>query len=147
MGQPVIALAHQLNSRDLRLIFPLLAGKGTHQVESTNRQAGRFQDKLFLIVRERASSSLYHHGWMVYQQTYPCAPVARALAILCRILDIKQSADSAAPLNRLTRLARSRTIRNSLSWNRPVCRLVLSVCCMPLPASRGKIRRRSRLFN
>ena len=121
MGQPMVALAHQLNSRDLRLIFPLLAGKAGDRAGIPARKAGdrtdnpanrtgRLQDKLLLIIRERASPSLYRHGWMVFQQAYPCQPVARALAILCRILDIKQTADSAAPLNRLTSMARKKPL-------------------------------------
>jgi hypothetical protein len=85
LGQPILRLARQLRSRDLRHIFPLLAE--ANQATETHR--GHFHEKLCLIVRERACPSLYRIGWTVFQQSFPCQPVARALAILCAILEIK----------------------------------------------------------
>ena len=91
MGQPVIALAHRLGSRELRLVFPLLADNGFYEP-----RAARFQEKLTLLIRERACLSLYQYGWTLYQQTFPAAAVARPLALLCRILEIKKK--TAAPI-------------------------------------------------
>ncbi len=90
LGQATIRLAHELTGRELRLIFPLLAGRGDPDMRS-----GKFPDKLYLIVRERACPSLYLNGWIIFQQTYPCPAVARALSILCGILEIKRETGSA----------------------------------------------------
>jgi hypothetical protein len=84
VGRPVIDLAHQLSSRDLRLIFTLLA-----EPLRPDARSEHYHDKLYLIIRERACHSLYRYGWAIFQQTYPYAPVARGLAILCSILEIK----------------------------------------------------------
>ncbi len=87
----VIALAHNLSSRELGLIFPLLATltRAIAPDKSASRQAAVLADRLTLIIRERACHSLYLSGWLAFQLHYPCPPIAQALAILCRILEIK----------------------------------------------------------
>ncbi|NLV47244.1 MAG: hypothetical protein GXY22_01135 [Clostridiaceae bacterium] len=84
-GRPVIHLAHQLTSRDLRYIFPILAEAAT-----TDKLTRQDVDKIILIIRERACPSLYRFGWAAYQSEYPCQLVARGLSILCGILEIKK---------------------------------------------------------
>ncbi|NLO37303.1 MAG: hypothetical protein GX112_13270 [Clostridiaceae bacterium] len=84
-GEAIIDLARQLTSRDLRHIFPLLS-----EPVPADARFEHYHEKLYLIIRERACPSLYRYGWSVFQQVYPSAPVARGLAILCSILDIKQ---------------------------------------------------------
>lgn len=84
VGRPVIDLARRLSSRDLRLIFPLLAEPLRPEARDEH-----YYEKLYLIIRERACHSLYRYGWAIFQQTFPCMPVARGLAILCSILEIK----------------------------------------------------------
>ncbi|MDW7659162.1 MAG: hypothetical protein SCM11_18490 [Bacillota bacterium] len=84
VGRPIIDLAHQLTSRDLRLIFPLLA-----EPLRPDARSEHYHDKLYLIIRERACHSLYRYGWAIFQQTFPYVPVARGLATLCSILEIK----------------------------------------------------------
>ncbi|MEA4889731.1 MAG: hypothetical protein VB070_09745 [Clostridiaceae bacterium] len=94
LGQATIRLAHELTSRELRAIFPLLAGRGDPEIRS-----GKFPDKLYMIIRERACPSLYQNGWILFQQTYPCPAVARAMSILCGILEIKrETGGGPAPL-------------------------------------------------
>ena len=109
----VIPLAHTLSSRELNLVFPLLAAVATAAAPdgAAARQARAIIDRLLLIVRERASPSLYRSGWLTYQLHYPCQPLARALTILCRILEIRlqTGAIKARPgdgkLNLISRLA------------------------------------------
>lgn len=102
----VLAQARTLSGRQLAVVFPALAQPGL-----AHRQISR----LNLIIRERASQSLYHYGWHTLQQHYPCPPVARALTLLCTILEIKQEKSQdqrpgALPL--ITRLAAP----NSRHW-------------------------------
>lgn len=87
----IIPLAHTLTSRELGLVFPLLAAVATAQApdRAAVRQAATLVDRLLLIVRERACPSLYQIGWQSFQMHFPCLPIARALSVLCRILDIR----------------------------------------------------------
>ena len=85
VGRPIIDLASRLSSRDLRYIFPLLA-----ETAETGRLPAHFHEKLYLIIRERASYSLYRYGWSVFQQDFPSLPVGRGLAVLCGILEIRE---------------------------------------------------------
>ena len=88
----VINLAYQLTSRELELIFPLLAvitfAKAPDR--QAERQAKLLAERLTLVIRERACPSLYLNGWLTLQKNYPCQPLANAFAVLCRILEIKQ---------------------------------------------------------
>ena len=61
-GRPVIHLAHQLTSRDLRYIFPILAEAAT-----TDKLTRQDVDKIMLIIQARGCLSLYRFGWVVYQ--------------------------------------------------------------------------------
>lgn len=85
-GRPLSDLARRLSSRDLRLIFPLLAEPGIDGQPD-------YLAKLLLLVRERACPSLYRYGWAVFQQQYPQPAVARGLADLANVLAIKQKSD------------------------------------------------------
>jgi len=101
LGKPTVDLARQLTSRDLRHIFPLLS-----EPLPADARFEHYHDKLYLIIRERACPSLYRYGWTIFQQVYPSVPVARGLAVLCSILDIKQHGQKAT--------ARSRRAQNKL---------------------------------
>lgn len=79
-AETVIHLAHVMTSKELSFIFPALA------TELSKTQ----QDRLFLLIRERACPSLYLQGWLAYQQHYPNPMISKALIILCGILEIKQ---------------------------------------------------------
>lgn len=94
-GRPIIHLAHQLTSRDLRYIFPILSE--SQQPGRDTQQERIWQNKLYLIIRERACPSLYRYGWAVYQQVYPSAAVAKGLAILCGILEIRYKSSLPKP--------------------------------------------------
>jgi hypothetical protein len=88
----VIVLAHQLTSRELNLLFPLLSAVATAKApdRAATRQAEQLVDRIHLLVRERACRSLYESGWLKFQSCYPCQPIARALHLLCSILEIKR---------------------------------------------------------
>lgn len=90
-SKAVIRLAHMLTSRQLNLVFPLLASAGP------DKRPGLLSERLNLIVRERACPTLYASGWLTFQKHFPCPAVAHALAVLCKILEIKQSSDSIQP--------------------------------------------------
>ena len=90
-SQAVIQLAHELASRELNLVFPLLSSAGSVKRPSL------LAERLNLIVRERACPTLYVSGWLTYQKYYPCPAVAHALSVLCKILEIKQSAGHGQP--------------------------------------------------
>jgi hypothetical protein len=78
----IIARAHLLNQQEIRMIFPALAG-----LESSDK---KLQDRIFLLIRERASMSMYNSGWLIFQQSPDNQIVQRALALLCSILEIKR---------------------------------------------------------
>ncbi len=84
----VVQLAHILTSRELDLVFPLLAAAGPVKRPSP------LSSRLTLIIRERACPSLYTSGWLTFQKYFPCQPVAQALTLLCKILEIKQQTRS-----------------------------------------------------
>lgn len=81
----VIEWAHQLTSRDILYLFPLLvrlSGQKQANAELINR--------LHLLIRERACPSMYQSGWIVFQQSYRQPEIGKALALLCSILEIRQ---------------------------------------------------------
>lgn len=82
-SKAVIRLAHRLTSRQLNLVFPLLASAGP------DKRPSLLVERLNLIVRERACPTLYASGWLTFQKYFPCPAVAHALAVLCKILEIK----------------------------------------------------------
>ncbi len=86
-GRPLSELARRLSSRDLRLVFPLLA-------EADAKNKPDYLAKLFLLLRERACPSLYSYGWAVMQSCYPNRAVAKGLADLTSILAIRQKTDA-----------------------------------------------------
>lgn len=78
----VITKAHQFKQKELRMVFPaLLSEPGAEK---------KLQDRLFLLIRERASMSMYNIGWLVFQQNPDNQIVQKALALLCSILEIKR---------------------------------------------------------
>lgn len=85
-NQLVILLAHKLSSRELNLVFPLLL----HGPEADNSMIAEISSRLHLIIRERASLTLYVSGWLCFQYSYPNQTVARALTLLGNILNIRQ---------------------------------------------------------
>lgn len=97
----VINLAYQLTSRELELVFPLLAviTLATAPDRQAERQTRLLAERLTLVIRERACPSLYINGWLTLQKYYPCQPLANAFTVLCRILEIKQMS---APVNAST---------------------------------------------
>jgi len=111
-GQAVIVLAHQLTSRELNLLFPLLAAVATATApdRAAARQAEQLIGRIHLVIRERACRSLYEAGWLKFQSCYPCPPIAKALHLLCSILEIKRkslpvsSIDSSQPPIQVPRL-------------------------------------------
>lgn len=102
-NQQVIPLALSLSSRELGLIFPLLAAVTTTSApdRAAARQATVLVDRLLLIIRERACPSLYASGWSAFQIHYPNRTIARALTLLCRILEIRLQT-GAVPLRSTT---------------------------------------------
>ena len=89
----VINLAYQLTSRELELIFPLLAvitfAKAPDR--QAERQAKLLAERLTLVIRERACPSLYLNGWLTLQKKLSLSATGQCLfAVLCRILEIKQ---------------------------------------------------------
>lgn len=78
----VIRLARTLKVSELRYVFPALKLE-----QAQNKQ---IQDRLFILIRERACHTMYNTAWNCFQQT-PDEPVLqRAFALLCNILQIKQ---------------------------------------------------------
>ncbi|MGI6333487.1 MAG: hypothetical protein ACOX1A_02465 [Saccharofermentanales bacterium] len=102
-NQQIIPLALSLSSRELNLIFPLLAtlAKTPASGRAAARQSAALIDRLLLIVRERACPSLYTSGWLAFQIHYPNRTIARALTLLCRILEIRLQT-GAVPLQSTT---------------------------------------------
>ena len=95
-GQAVIPLAHSLTSRELDLVFPLLAALSTAKApdRSATRQAEQLTGRIHLVIRERACPSLYESGWLKFQSSFPCPNIALALNLLCNIMEIKQQSRS-----------------------------------------------------
>ncbi len=91
--EDTIRLAHTLTSRELGLVFPLMAAISIRPApdKKSARLARDLADKLHLIIRERACMSLYNSAWMTFQYHYPNEELAKALNILCQILEIKNN--------------------------------------------------------
>lgn len=66
-------LAYRLNYKDLAVLFPTLA---------TLSKRGP-TEQIQTLIRTRASSYLYYHGWITLQFAYPRNAVAKALSDLC----------------------------------------------------------------
>lgn len=66
-------LAYRLNYKDLAVLFPTLA---------TLSKRGP-TEQIQTLIRTRASSYLYYHGWVTLQFAYPRNAVAKALSDLC----------------------------------------------------------------
>ncbi|NLW10744.1 MAG: hypothetical protein GX028_01850 [Clostridiaceae bacterium] len=78
----VIRLAHTLKVSELRYVFPAL--------NQEKAQSKKIQDRLFILIRERACYTMYNTAWNCFQQTPDDQVLQRALALLCSILQIKQ---------------------------------------------------------
>lgn len=78
----VIRMARTLKVSELRYVFPAL------KLEQSQNK--RIQDRLFILIRERACHTMYNTAWNCFQQTPDDQVLQRALALLCSILQIKQ---------------------------------------------------------
>lgn len=122
-SQSIILLAHQLTSRELNLIFPLImSGPGDGNTLS-DELAGR----VHLIIRERACLSLYVSGWLCFQYSYPNPGVAKALSLLCSILDIRRQGNAAATLPLISEIIAADARQFTKSLTRRLSELGLSL--------------------
>ena len=80
----VIEMAHSLRGSELKYIFP------SFTCEESNTNSKRLQDRLFLIIRERACSSMYNYAWLFFQSNPDNTALQKALSLLCSILEIKR---------------------------------------------------------
>lgn len=83
----IIQLARHLEQPLLDLIFPAL----TKADLSLQQSDTKTNEKLLLILRERACPSLYPKAWVIWQRNYPHNLANRALSILCGIIEIKRN--------------------------------------------------------
>ncbi|MDD2533893.1 MAG: hypothetical protein PHC86_04275 [Eubacteriales bacterium] len=83
----IIQLARHLSPPDLDLIFSALT-KADLDPQLIDPKTN---EKLLLILRERACPSLYPKAWVIWQRHYPHQLANRALSILCGILEIKRN--------------------------------------------------------
>ncbi|MDN5315711.1 MAG: hypothetical protein PWP10_4463 [Clostridiales bacterium] len=109
-NQSVIKYAWHLKTSELRLIFPALL-----LPESQNR---RSQDRLFLLIRERACQTMYNSAWAVFQQNPDSSTLQKALSLLCGILEIKQQSSPELTVANLFRQSPAKALEDDRSENK-----------------------------
>lgn len=75
--QALQQLAAGLTSREIALLFPLLASPAT---------PARLNGRVTRLILASARPTLYRYGWLSLQYHYPQAEIARALSELCSVL-------------------------------------------------------------
>jgi hypothetical protein len=114
-------LAFRLNYKDLGILFPTLA---------TLSKRGQ-TEQVQALIRLRASTYLYYHGWTTLQIAYPRAFVAKALSDLCIQLE-----DRLYALSDIIPARQGRRKRPDLGEGRVVWSDVPLISEIALPSSR-----------